>query len=301
MSRKIIQIVDSLEYIRKNCFQHQLYETLKRETDLSIIQQGEFERIHEFEGDVLICLKLRTLDKTLHSLSTHLKDRKVYVYEQDPWECFGDDAACPGSYDRVCKQINVQAFLTPSKWWSDFINSKGLPSKFVKMWVLPEYCSTGLSSAQRMTPLGLMGQIHPWRKIGLDALKGLGQEVSVIPARSDYLGYLQTVGTMISFLHDEPPHFKIDWETIPCNSMWGKEVEVMSQGTFCFRNREEEADAYGLRNNPLLLEFSTYEEIIEKLMYIKSLSYEQRDKMIEEGVRMIKEDTGWKTVIHAMQ
>lgn len=300
MKKKIIQIVDSLDYIQKNCFQHQLHETLKREADLTVIQVGEFFKLQELEGTVLVCLKLRTLNRVLDDLKTHLKNRLVFVYEQDPWESFGSDASCPGAYERIHNSLNVKSFLTPTKWWSDLINSKGVPSTFVKMWVLDEYCSIGLTSILRSPELGFMGQVHPWRKNGLDALKGLRQEVSIIPTCSDYRSYLKKVGTMVTFLHDEPPHFKLNNEMIPCNSMWGKEVEVMSQGTFCFRNREEEALTYGLRGNPLLLEYDTYEELIERLNVTLALSFEERDNMIATGVKMIKEDEGWKTVIKAM-
>lgn len=301
MSQKIVQVVDSLSYVLGNCFQHQLHETLKKETQLSAVELAGLHALHDLDGPVLLCLKLRTLNRELMRLSQRLGDRPVYIYEQDPWECFGDDASCPGSYERACQTLNVQSFLTPSKWWSDYINSKGIPSKFVKMWVLPEYCSERTPSARRMIELGFMGQVHPWRKIGLNALRSLGQEVSILSTESSYLSYLQKVGTMVAFLHDEPPHFKLNGSVIPCNSMWGKEVEIISQGTFCFRNREEEANAYGLRNNPLLLEYDTYEELVGRLRTTLALSHEERDELIRQGVNMIREDTGWKTVIQAMQ
>lgn len=301
MSQKIIQVVDSHSYVAGNCFQHQLQKTLHRETDCATLALDELKNVKHIDGTILLCLKLRSLKRDMQQLKNVLGTRPVFIYEQDPWENFGDDASCTGTYERACDELNVQSFLTPTKWWSDFINSKNIPSRFVKMWVLPEYCSNGSSSSLRAPSIGLLGQIHPWRKMGLDALSSLGCNVEIVKTQPIYAKYLEEVGKMTTFLHDEPPHFRLNGEKIPCNSMWGKEVEVMSQGTFCFRNREDEAEAYGLRKNPLLLEFSLYEEIIQKLNETLAIPHEKRDEMISAGVKMIKEDMGWKTVIQAMK
>lgn len=261
----------------------------------------QISTIDKLSGTILSCLKLRTINREVENLSKFFEGRDVYVYEQDPWECFGDEAFCPGSYQRIYEKLQIKSFLTPTKWWSDHINSVGIPSKFVKMWMLPEYCSENLSYSDRKIEVGHMGQLHPWRKTGLENLSKLGLSVDIVKTTTDYRTYLKTLGTMKTFLHDESPHFAIGGKIVPCNAMWGKEVEVMSQGTFCLRNREDESVFYGLRSNPLLLEFSSYEEIVHLVNEQSKKSNEELNELRRVGVEMIRSDEGWKTIPQAIE
>jgi hypothetical protein len=297
---KIIQIVDSHDYIKNNCFQHQLQSVLRENSDLSVVELNSVESVRDMDGIVLSCLKLRTLYRSADILSRVLSDRQTFIYEQDPWESFFDGAGFPGAYHMINEKVKPVSFLNTSKWWSDHINDNNIPSKFVKMWVLPEYCSYGSDSYSRVINVGFMGSLHSYRAVGLEEMKKRGIDVEIVKFTGVYKDYLRALGGMRMFVHDEPPRWKMDGKIISCNSLWGKDVEVISQGAFCLRNREEESVAYGLRNNPLLIEFDGYDELAHLVNENLKLSDEEINDKIKKGVDMIREDIGWKSVIEAI-
>ena len=297
---KLVQIVDSLEYVLGNCFQHQLHKTLKDNFDLTTIEMKDISRIGQSEGRVITCLKLKTLNRRTDELSVHLRGREVFVYEQDPWESFYDVAACPGAYERIQREINPVSFLNTSKWWSDLINSKGIPSRFVKMWVLPDYCSYGRISQERDINVGFMGSLHEYRVQGLKDMKEHGVNVDIVKFSGVYSDYLSALQRMKIFVHDEPPRWRMGGDIIKCNSLWGKDVEIISQGAFCLRNREDEAIHYSLRDNPLLLEYEGYDELSHVVNSVLVKDPEEIDDLIRLGVDMIRSDKGWNTVVDAV-
>lgn len=296
--KKILQIVDSLEYVETNGFQHQLLKTLQQETDLLTVPITKLER-HHLEGRIVLStLKLRSLVKHVDLLRFILGNIPLYVYDQDPWESHMDEGSYRGSYKMICSKLNVVSFLNPSKWWSDHINSRGSPSKFIKIWILPEYCGSKLFG-QRSIDVGFMGQLHPFRKESFESLKTLGVDVATFPGDS-YTAYLSKVSDMKFFPHYEPARWHVDGKLIECSALYGKTVEVMARGTFCLREKCVEATHWGLTKNPLLLEFESLEEFVEKVRRVQSLPIEVVDSMIETGVKMIVEDVGWKSVVEAI-
>ena len=75
----------------------------------------------------------------------------------------------------------------------------------------------------------------------------------------------------------------------------------MSRGTFCLRERSDEAVHWNLRDNPLLVEFSSLNELVEQVKTIKSLDPDLIEKWITKGVEMIKNDSGWKTIVEVLK
>jgi len=273
---------------------------LREKSDLTIVEVQEIDKLSNFDGKILSCLKLRTIDRHLNRIADVTSGREVYIYEQDPWESFYDVAACPGSYERITERIKPVSFLNTSKWWSDLIRSKGIQSRFVKMWVLPEYCGYSISHEKREISTGFMGSMHTYRITALENMRRVGVNPEILKFTGVYKDYLRAIGGMRMFIHDEPNRWMMGGSVIPCNALWGKDVEPMSQGTFCLRNREDEAEAYGLRDNPLLIEYGSYEEMADKISDNLKLSPDETDLLARKGVDMIREDAGWNTVIESM-
>jgi hypothetical protein len=297
--KRILQIVDSLEYVTTNSFQHQLLKTLQRETDVVTVPIDRLSKTLIDGRIVLICLKLRSVVKHIDLLSKELARIPVYVYDQDVWESFMDEGSYKGSYEMISSRLSVQSFLNTSHWWANYVRSKGLPSEFVKMWVLPEYCQTH-SFSSRIIDVGFMGQMHSFRKQTFEELKELDLNVQTFPG-GPYEMYLQKLSDMKFFIHYEQDRWHIDGRIIPCNSLYGKTVEVMSRGTFCLRERSDEAVHWNLRDNPLLVEFSSLNELVEQVKTIKSLDPDLVEKWITKGVEMIKNDSGWKTIVEVLK
>lgn len=296
--KKILQIVDSIEYVTTNGFQHQLLKTLQQETDLLIVPLDRLDISHCAGRIVLSTLKLRSVVKHVDRLRSIIGQTPLYIYDQDPWESFMDEGSYRGSYKMLQSRLNVVSFLNPSKWWSELITSTGSPSKFIKIWILPEYCASKLFE-HRSIDVGFMGQLHPFRKESFESLKKLGLDVSVFSS-SNYDAYLSKVSDMKFFPHYEPARWHVDGKLVECSALYGKTVEVMARGTFCLREKCSEASYWNLSQNPLLLEFSSLDEFVEKVRRIQSLPVSEVNSMVESGVKMIIEDTGWKSVVEAI-
>ncbi len=299
---KLLQIVDSLHYIVNNSFQSQLHETLKSSFEHSIISASdliETQHVCDRYDIILSTLKLRTLARIRHTIRNAISARHVFVYEQDPWESFTDEASFPNSYEDIVSALNVKSFLNTSKWWSNYIISRGMPSKFVKMWVLPRLCSYGKQWQQREHNIVFQGAMHEHRKHSLEALKAAGVTVTVFPS-SDYASYLQTLQNSKFFIHDESSKWHIKGKEIDRNALWTKEVEIASQGCFALRNNEEERSYCD--GNPLVLTFDSMKDIPALVDSVHSINDTHKiDNIRMSGVDMIKKDTGWMSVVEALK
>jgi len=85
--RRLLLLVDSRSYIRSNCYQHQLAETLARCYRVRMISAREIRfaplvRLAAYDR-VLSVLRLRTLVRLAGSLARMLGDRVLYVYEHE--------------------------------------------------------------------------------------------------------------------------------------------------------------------------------------------------------------------------
>lgn len=298
-TKKILHVVDSLEYVTTNGFQHQLLKTLQRETDVVTVPLSQLNEFYLRDKIVLSTLKHRSLVNHIDSLKEILKGNELYAYDQDPWESYTDEGSYRGSYKYVQSKLNIVSFLTPSKWWSDHIISTGSPSSFYKIWILPEYCASK-NFQERLVNVGFMGQMHPFRKQTFSTLSSLGLNVEVFPS-SSYESYLNVISNMRFFVHYEPNRWHLDGMLIPCHALYGKTVEIMARGTFCLRERCVEATHWNLDKNPLLLQFSSFDELIDHVDRINSLPIEEVNQMISSGVEMIKNDIGWKSVIEVLR
>lgn len=297
---RLLQVCDSREYILGNCFGVQLHATLVDAFQtVDLVPYNELYRIDVNSYDfILLTLKLRTFPREIELLVATLASTPVWVYEQDPWESYADIASIPGTYELIRDRLNVQSFLNTSLWWSEFIRAQGVKSKFVKMWVHPKLCREH-SWESKTIELGFMGTPHPHRIVTFRALANLGCAVTVLPSQQ-YHEFLEVVASMKFFIHDESEGWTIKGDPIGRNALWGKEVEVASQGTFVLRNYEDEVHAYGLHENPLVLTYNSLSEIPGIIQRIQAHSPEELNAMIRDGVRQIRDNVGWMTVPEAM-
>lgn len=302
---KLLVLVDSLEYARSNCYIHQLLTTLERNVDATVIPMTDviFCRKSPKDYDVVLsCLKLRTIARSCFEVEKFMAGMPLYVYDQDPWECFSDQATYPGSYQYIAKRLNVKSFLNTSKWWSDHINSKGLPSKFVTMWMLPEYCSSDPKWSTRKVDVGFCGQLHPYRRELFESLQKAGISVQHFPS-GDYAHYLNTLSQMKIFVHSEMVDWSVDGIKLPGpNALWIKDIEATARGCLSIRNYDDDMDTYATWHDVTTkMAYEDVEQLVEVITSNLAADPVYIDEDTVNSVEYIKNARGWRTVLDAME
>ena len=293
-------IIDDYQYVKSNCFQHQLFKTLQDETNLSFstISDVASGKSLPHADKFLSCLKLRTLYNNISLVKKYLNNQEIFVYEQDPWESFKDDSRYKGSYQKIYNELNVKSFLNTSKWWSNFIIDKGMKSTFVKMWVLPEYCSSDPPWKDREIDVGFCGQIHPYRKKFFDFLKSKNINVTILQ-QSSYNGFLQNLSKIKIFIHNEQVEWVVNSNKISANALWVKDIEAASRGCISIRDYEEECVNY-TNNISSILTYKSFEESLD--LITKTLdNVEETQEKINSSVEFIRNDEGWKSIINVIK
>lgn len=290
---KLVQLVDNLEYVNSNCWQHQLREHLAKQCQQHImltIQDLENMSVLPDADVLLSTLRLRSINAIKHRIPILTKGRKLYVYDQDPWESFIDTASCKGTYEALNRLADV-TFLTTSQWWTDYINEHGMKAKFVKMWVKPEYCSDGVPWSSRPIRVGFKGKVHPYRQAAFEKLASLGVEVTVLKP-GDYQSFLSDIAQMQFFFHEEANNWTINGEPVTNNGSWAKEIEVTSQGCFALRKHEPEAEAYLVSRIPGVKTYRNLEDI-PQIIDDALADNDQSDYDSRASVDVIKRTPGW--------
>lgn len=302
--KRLLLLVDSRSYIRSNCYQHQLAATLARCYRVRMMSAREIRfaplvRVAAYDR-VLSVLRLRTLVRLAGSLARMLGDRVLYVYEQDVWQAFMDDSPYKGAYRQLAAQLNIAAFLVTSRWWRDFVAAGGLPAKFVRMGMLPEYCNAGPAWEDRPIRLGFQGTLHPHRQAFYTQLAQMGLEVETLPPAS-YEAYLANLQRMRIYVHTEDAPWCVDGRMLRRNALWIKETEVAARGTFVVRDAEEESEAYDIAELPTVVPFPSREAVAEIVAWIEAMNpRERRDRMVASAETMRRRDD-WMTVVQAIE
>ena len=300
---RLLLIADSKRYVLANCYQHQLYRTLRNKLDVAFVSASEIlgrpTVVLDDYDCVLSVLRLRSLVDILQPLQSFLRERELFIYEQDPWEAFRDDSPYKGSYERIYRSLNVAAFLNTSLWWSRFIQGRGLPSVFVRMGMLPEYCNVGKLWVRRRIALGFQGVLHPHRKAFFDQLARLGTDVTILPS-SAYKRYLRNLHTIRIYIHTEDAPWVIDGKPTPRNALWIKDTEAAARGCFAIRNYEEEAHAYGIEEIPTIFTFREIGEVPGIIDRINRFSETEKSARLNQAVQRLKARDDWTTVVDAI-
>jgi len=299
LKKRLIILVDSLGYIKKNCYQSQVYKTLKNEYFVSVYTLNEIKNSRKLKlcfnfslkkksriPKVISLLKLRTLYQSIDVVSNFLGDIPLLIYEQDPWQAFMDHSPYLGSYEIINKKINVKSFLTTSLWWSNFIKKRNLPSTFVRMGMLQNYCSYGKKWDERSIRYGFIGTMHGHRKLFFEKLRKNNILVDILPY-SPYNKFLKNLQNIRIYIHTENSPWIVDGKKIPRNALWIKETEAAARGCFVIRDYEIESKAYDISNLPT--------------KFIESLPSAEKNRRIEKAVAEMKSRNDWHSIISAIE
>jgi hypothetical protein len=300
---KLLLLADSEPYIKGNCYQHQLLKTLKKIYRVKIVSISDLQSpLKNFDdySKILSVLRLRTLISHIDLICKRLDGRSLAIYEQDPWEAFRDESPYKGGYELINSKLNVLAFLNTSKWWSQYINSRGINSVFVRMGVLPEYCSVGNLWPKRKFELAFQGSMHPHRREFYDKLSRQSIEVSILPY-SPYKKFLKNLQKVGIYIYTEDVTWIVDGVGIKGNVPWIKSIEVAARGCFVIRNYEHEAEAYGVSEIPTILTFKNTDEVPELVSKIRGMSNAEKNRAIGDSVKLIRSRNDWNTVIEALE
>jgi hypothetical protein len=296
---KLLWLIDNIDYIASNCFQHQILKTFKKEFDqLQCVDLKTVLSAKDYNLDycdkIFCSMKARTVFGNIEAISRFLNGREVILYDQDPWEGFVDDGPYKGSYQRALQHLNVKSFFITSKWWADYVHEQtGGNTTFVQMGVLPEYCRW-IPWEYRKVEIGFKGKLHPHRKRFFDDIAKHGINVAVDTHPSDYKKFLDAVAHYGIYIHSEERTFTVNGKDIPYNGVWIKEVEAASQGCFVLRDYEDESKAYGANEIPTIDTFTSTEEAVEKVMRILAISDNEKNDMTLDAVGQIRNQHSWK-------
>lgn len=301
--KRLLVLVDSRRYIRDNCYQSQLMVTLQSNFEVRMLSVREIKflpivNVKSYDA-VLSVLRMRTLVGLLEPLSRLLKDEPLHVYDQDPWQAYMDASPYRGAYQKLAQKLNLSAILLTTRWWTEFVSAKGLPAKFVRMGMLPDYCNAGPTWERRDIALGFQGTLHPHRKTFYEQLATLGLSVTVLPSAS-YENYLEVLHRMRIYVHTEDSHWTVEGKSIPRNALWIKETEVAARGTFAIRDYETEAEAYDIGELPTIFPYRTIEEVPEIVATIESMDPTERQDRMRESAETMHRRNDWMTVVRAI-
>lgn len=302
--RHIVDIVDSHEYANSNCFVHQLTKEIESVSDylsesddlwVETMSLSEFLFRRPKADQYLSRLKQRTIRKNIKELSTLIGKTPIVIYDQDPWEAFRDDSPYKGTYKLILDNLNVKFFAITTKWWVDFLERRDIPSKFVKMGVLPEYCNVGKTITERSTLTGFIGSIHGYRQQLFDQLNILKCPVDVQKGGLSYNDYLDKLSNIGFFIHREDYSFFVDNQLVNLDTgLWVKDIEAISRGCFSIRNKGEDSETYlnNVQQSLLLYDnISDIPKLIEKVLHLKKDDIEQ---IRFESVQNIINENSWR-------
>jgi len=296
-----LHLVDSFDYAQNNCFQHQLWKTLDRVTQVEHCALSTLDRaMRHGPRPIVCCLKQRTLRREIERIAASVGDSPIVVYDQDPWEAFKDGAPGYGTYQLAASRLNVRSFAVTTRLWTDVITERGMPANFVRMWMLPEYCESERSHERRTINVGFIGSVHPRRQRLFDALNDLGVHVKVIAGGLAYHDFLKSLSDIRIFVNNQDDEFTVDG--VPMNmrdTMWVRDVEAAARGCFVIRNQGKEHDTY-LTGIKTILRYESIDQIPDMIRDIEGTTSAQRQAIIDDAVGVIRETDAWTQTANAL-
>lgn len=291
--KSVLQIVDSVEYIRTNCFQHQLLDALNRCSDLTTISLNELGSINPKSFDsVVSCLKQRTIHANLDKLARLLDGTKITVYDQDCWHSYMDDSPYKGIYDQLVDKIDVKTIAVTTRWWADFMNNHGINASFVKMWMLPNLCNKRKKYIDRKIETGFIGTVHTHRKILFSKLATIGIQVDTRNGFS-YKDYLKNLGDIKIFVHSEDYPIQINSLEYSLNVGLVKDIETSSQNCFSIRSSSVEKQSYFDENIKTVYFYDNIDEIPSIIEFIEKMDVVYRQTLLDDTNDYIRSNDEW--------
>jgi hypothetical protein len=175
-----------------------------------------------------------------------------------------------------------------AKTWADKVfHEDMLPSDFIKLGVLPEYCCF-TPWQKRTKEVEFKGTRHTWRVAGHKRLCDAGIPVvwdsAIVKPYDAFLNYLSSVRV---WAHSESNAWTINNQPISSNALWPKGIEALARGCFVLRDAQEEMFYYDAKKMPALLTFSSEDEAKAAYERLLCLSDKQRDQMTQETIHFI--------------
>lgn len=297
----IIHLIDSVEYVASNCFQHQLsFELSQKNVMMLTISELMTKGLPKNCHKIISTLKQRTLFKRLFDVKKIVTNIPIVIYDQDPWESYKDDSPYKGAYDFFVKELNVEAICVTTKWWADFISSRGIPGKFVRMWMLPVYCDSSPCFDDRQVSCSFIGTLHPHRKLLFDQLRELNVNVQIQKGGLTYNDYLHKLSSIEVFIHSEDSKLSVDNEIVNLDSgLWIKDIEAAARGCFSIRNRGSQSETYIEGIDSIIL-YDNSKEIPVILESIQKMDPYLRQHLLDSGVQLIREADKWKETVNTL-
>lgn len=290
----IIDLVDDIGYTRSNCFAHQLYDRMQKLPDVSTL--GLESALRSDRPTAVICrLKQRTLHSNMERISGWLGEQPIVVFDQDPWHAYMDDSPYKGVYHRAAGSMNLRGVAVTSRAWADRITKDGLPGMFTSMWILPDYCESGLDYATRSVNVGFVGTLHPHRRRLFDALDDMHVQVNVQGGNNlPYDGYLRALDNIRIFIHSEDSPITVNGSLDNLkDALWIKDVEAAARGCFTIRNSGAGAGSYydGVETTRL---YDSVDEIPAIIDAIERMEPVERQASIHRSVEFIRVSDRWR-------
>jgi hypothetical protein len=310
MSNKLLYLVDTLDYVRNNCFQRQLFSAMEYGYEiqpLEIFPSAFFPlrklsiRLDRYDK-IISVLRLRTLHAMWPVLKPWLSNVPITIYDQDPWESYIDGSPTKGIYKILHRELNIDRVYVTAPWWANHLRSDGIPASFVRMGIEPRFCDPGLDFDARPVMVGFRGAMHEHRKIVFKQLQSFGIDLEVGQGRLDYPGYMNYLQSLKFFAHDESA---LPWicDGVPISrstGCWVKSVETVSRGTFCLRDFHEEGEAYNLSKLPLIQCYESPGEAPDLINRVMALPNSVKRDMQVQTVEQIRTQYDWLNTAHKM-
>lgn len=301
---KLGLFIKDLDYTLNEPYQHQLYKSLLTHYDVLTISLNELvSKTAEIKQcDILLCaLPVRHIISHLEIFAQVLKDQKIIIADYDPWVFFEDGSIHKGAYQKLAQSLNVKTFLVPNKTWCGIIHQKGLSAVFSQIGMQPEYCKTR-DFAERKIELEFRGSKYPVRDRQFERLRSNGLDVpwptnKVFP----YANFLEHLQNVQCWAQNEDEPIVVDGETLKFrNWLWPKATEILSQGCFLIRNRDDECLNYDTACLPTVVLFDDISQARVCFEQVKNMSIAEKNERSNETIRQLKKRDVYYKIAQAL-
>lgn len=289
----IVHLVDDVNYVETNCYQHQLYQALKTTADIKTVTVVELSQTLKNVDLVISCLKQRTVNRLSSQIRTFVNDAPIVFYDQDPWQAYMDDSPYKSTYDLI-RWKNLKAIAVTTEWWANYIKLDGLPGVFVRMGMLPEYCFLGPSFEDRKHKTAFIGTLHPRRKKLVSDLSSLGVNITTRHNNLSYKDYLRELSSVGIFVHNEDEPITIcGLRDNMGRGLWIKDVEAAARGCFSIRNMFDGYESY-CSEIPTIMCFEDPVHARDLINEITYMNPYKREELRVASVEKIQNENSWK-------
>jgi hypothetical protein len=304
--KNVLLIVQDERYVRTNCYIHQLVATLEKQHRVSFIGMNDLSRAGNVEAvrhadSIVVLLQQRKVDTGIQSIVRLLGDTPIVIYDQDPWENFRDDSRSKGSYLRCMNELNVARFVVTSRFWAHRMESLGMPVRFERIWVLPEYCDVGKRYEQRTHQNSFVGSMHAYRRPLFEALVRQNADVHVAPGTNDYASFMNVLSEIGTYVYSADHSFTVDGMPMTMkSSLWAKDVEAMARGCFVVREADDEYTSF--IDNPMrsFVHFRSPEEAHQALVKVATMDANERYLLSRDAVEHVRDSDCWRQTADAL-